>query len=391
MGLVDRIKASRLAQAAEVTEKKAGSAAETPGVHLDPNGLTATLAPGESLDDIEALLRKRNIDPANWIVDRVTVNEWESSAKLDGQWVSTTLHQLKVFLKASIQQLVLPARIDGPVFMHSAPVIALTERKVLVIPDSHFPYVEQALWHALLKTALRWKPDEVIILGDFVDFDAFDNHRKDFKRRPGYPLDKLFQEAIDSGYEALRDLRQAVSQASIVFIPGNHEQHLERELLTHFPQAKGVVRPGDDRPLMSVPYLLRMDELHIEYLGAPDAIGPDYPFAYHDIIPGVGGLFAIHGEIVRPIGGMSAYQHLERYGFQRSIIMGHTHRMGIVRRRNRVGIEAGYMGQKNLGYPTDLDSAQGFVLLRIKDRKFAPTLALWLEGELAIEDDWISG
>src|SRR3990167_5199662 len=254
MGLVDRIKASRLAQAAEMTEKKAGSAAETPGVHLDPNGLTATLAPGESLDDIEALLRKRNIDPANWIVDRVTVNEWESSAKLDGQWVSTTLHQLKVFLKASIQQLVLPARIDGPVYATPTTVPMKPDRLVLIIPDAHFPYIEHKLWEALLSTAQRKVPDEVVILGDFLDWDAFDGHRKDFKRRPGYPLDRLMQEGIDAGYQALKDLRSACPRARIVFIPGNHEQHIEREILHSFPQVHNVVRPGDLQPVMSVPY-----------------------------------------------------------------------------------------------------------------------------------------
>jgi predicted phosphodiesterase len=169
-------------------------------------------------------------------------------------------------------------------------------RKVLLIPDTHRPYHDEKAWQVMLKAGKKFKPDEVVIMGDFADFYAVSSHSKDPKRA------LLFKQELDDTIKGLKEVK-ALKAKKNVFVAGNHEDRLVRYMQAKAPELYDII---------SIPYLLKLQELGFDYIPYRSHYQVGKLYVTHDV--GASGKNAIH-------------QALSTYN--RNIVTGHTHRMGM--------------------------------------------------------------
>jgi len=101
--------------------------------------------------------------------------------------------------------------------------------RTVVIPDTHVPFHDRAAWRKLLKYCEDTSPEAVVLLGDFMDFHALSQHRKNEQW-----LDNLKRE-INAGKKGLAQLRAANPKAEIRYIEGNHELRWSTYFLNKAP------------------------------------------------------------------------------------------------------------------------------------------------------------
>ncbi len=109
-------------------------------------------------------------------------------------------------------------------------------RKVLVLPDIHYPYEDKKTMKAVEKYMASQKWDELIYLGDVLDFDCISSHNK---HKPGLTANKSVKHDYDYVNKKFQLHRSIVGfNCKITFIEGNHDQRVER-YIEEFPQLKG--------------------------------------------------------------------------------------------------------------------------------------------------------
>lgn len=151
---------------------------------------------------------------------------------------------------------------------------------------------------------------EVINLGDFLDLPS----QGRFTQEPSFA--STTQAAIDRGHRFLQEQRGAAGpSAHIVLIEGNHDRRMEKFIVDNAASAFGLKRANTaELPVMSLPYLLRLDEIGVEYIDA-------YPAGAYWLNDR---LRAIHGDKVRS-GGSTAAAYTNHTPHI-STIFGHVHR-----------------------------------------------------------------
>lgn len=159
----------------------------------------------------------------------------------------------------------------------------------------------------------RFGVDQVVNLGDFLDLPTMGKYAQEAT------FANTTQAAIDRGHLFLGEQRAAAPNAKITLIEGNHDRRLQNFVEANALAAFGLRRANlpTSWPVMSLPYLLRLDELNVDYIDA-------YPAGAHWIADD---LRAIHGDKVRSSGSTaaaytSAMPHI-------STVFGHTHRLEI--------------------------------------------------------------
>jgi predicted phosphodiesterase len=198
--------------------------------------------------------------------------------------------------------------------------------KILFVPDSHHPYVDEVAWSVMLEAAKGWKPDIVVVLGDFIDCYQISAHQKDLKRRPS------FEEEVDAGSFALKQLEDLKPSVQI-YIEGNHENRLDRLLTSEETRDKLIplIQVGAIK-VQRIPDILKLKDRGWHYV--------DYKQHYK-----LGKLHVTHdcGKA-----GMNAHMDAEAT-FQSNAVIGHTHRLGYSVRGNmkeehHVGAMFGWLG-----------------------------------------------
>jgi predicted phosphodiesterase len=101
-------------------------------------------------------------------------------------------------------------------------------QKVLFVPDTHRPYHDKLAWGVFLRAAKAFKPDIIIVLGDFIDCAAVSFYSRD----PRAP--RLKQEIEDAAH-GLRELEN-LGAGRHIYIEGNHEERLPRYLKDRAPE-----------------------------------------------------------------------------------------------------------------------------------------------------------
>lgn len=150
----------------------------------------------------------------------------------------------------------------------------------------------------------------VINLGDFLDLPS----QGRFEQEAAFA--STTQDAIDRGHLFLQQQRAAAGpKAKIVLIEGNHDRRMEKFININAASAFGLKRANTNTlPVMSIPYLLRLDEIGVEYIDA-------YPAGAHWINDR---LRAIHGTKVRSNGSTAAAYTNDTPHI--STVFGHVHR-----------------------------------------------------------------
>lgn len=152
-------------------------------------------------------------------------------------------------------------------------------------------------------------PDLVVLVGDNLDLAELGKYIV----TPAYQ--QTTQATIDRATHLCAQIRQAAPRAKIVWLAGNHEERLPKYLIQNASAAFGLRRgkSPESWPVMSVPYLCRLDDFDIEYR-------PGYPASSVWITER---LRVVHGDRVAS-GASTAHKYLATE--KSSVVYGHIHR-----------------------------------------------------------------
>jgi hypothetical protein len=154
------------------------------------------------------------------------------------------------------------------------------------------------------------KPEVIACVGDNLDLPEMGK----YLTYPAYA--QTTQASIDRATVFCAQMRAAAPNAKIVWLAGNHEERMPKYLLTNAAAAYGLRKGNtpESWPVLSVPYLCRMEEYGVEYK-------PGYPAADMWINKK---LKIIHGDRVKSNGSTAhVYLNAEKV----SVIYGHIHRI----------------------------------------------------------------
>lgn len=362
----------------QATAPKAGS------TNIDGHNAELTSDPAATLlNNPNSLLSERGLDPNEWEITHIKVNEWDSPS-------GEPLKQLTVSCKKKLQ-LVLPFAQEPS--KYTAPPKSKPEKKgaelVVFVGDQQAPHHDENL-HRLFCDWLRMnKPDRGVLMGDTVDFG-------DISRHPSNPeWDASVQEGINSGYLLLRDYVTSSVNTSWQKLMGNHDERIRARILAYIRELydlRAADVPGSDQtsaPVWCVSNLLRLDSLGIDF------VAPNGGYN-HAQVKLSNKLAARHGWIARKGSGSSALGTLEALGY--SVVVGHTHRQSLVHKTTHdidgtiatlAAVETGCMCKivDGLGYTVAPDWQNGFATASIwPDGTFKLDLATYVNGTLYWRD-----
>jgi hypothetical protein len=126
------------------------------------------------------------------------------------------------------------------------------------------PFHDDKAMDVFVQAALKMQPDKIQILGDFLDLAS----QGRFAQEASFA--QTTQPSLNRGHLFLATLRAACPDAEIIVIEGNHDKRMQNFIEANALAAFGLKRAGlpESWPVMSLPHLLRLDELGIKYIDA---------------------------------------------------------------------------------------------------------------------------
>jgi predicted phosphodiesterase len=184
-------------------------------------------------------------------------------------------------------------------------------KKIAVFPDMHCPYEDKRAFEVAMKIVSWYRPDEIIILGDFLDCGPVSHwNRKNLRERNGMSMAADF--AVANKY---LDQMQAICP-NLTYIRGNHEKWLD-DAMDEAPELAG---------LLDLDINLKFKERKVR----------DIPF---NGIYTLGYLSFTHGIYTN---SHHALTHVQKFG--RSIVYGHLHDVQMAISVSPVDVEDKHMG-----------------------------------------------
>ncbi len=330
------------------------------------------------LGQLVELLEKKNID-IEQIGDIKRVSLYQSLTKDDEG--EAQIHDL-----AAIQ--FAPSWESGPEWpvIHMGPAIKLPNSTVkpkkalqfktdIVVPDMQIGYytgrdgqLEPTHDEKAIQIAIAMikdvQPERIVCVGDNLDLPEMGK----YLTTPAYQ--RTTQAAIDRATTFCAEIRAAAPHAKIVWLAGNHEERMPKYLLMNAAAAYGLRKGNTPNswPVLSVPYLCRMDEFNVEYR-------PGYPASDFWINEK---LRVIHGDRVKSSGSTA---HVYLNNEKTSVIYGHIHR-----------IETAYKTREDFDGPRTIMAASPGCLARIDGAIPSTKGGVDLDGRpLTRHENWQQG
>ena len=235
------------------------------------------------------------------------------------------------------------------------------------LPDGTMdPFHDTDAMALFIEVCRTYQPDKITVLGDFLDLAS----QGRFAQEASFA--QTTQPSIDAGHVFLASLRAACPDADIIVIEGNHDLRMQHFIESNALAAFGLKRAGmpESWPVMSLPFLLRLDELNIRYVDAyPAATDWDNDLTRN-----------IHGTKANSKGStMAQYVHQLPHV---NTWAGHTHRCEIVYRT--------VLGPR--GEPIESYAANPGVLCRTDGAVPSVNGAIGVSGvAAAVVEDWQQG
>lgn len=252
------------------------------------------------------------------------VNLWQAMSKgEDGEPVVTDL--------AGIQ--LSPTWAEGPqwpvvqqakpcvVRATAKPLRIATQRSTVLLPDPQIgyrrlgsgelvPMHDERSMSCALALLSAIKPHKVVHLGDFLDLAEMSSK---FVVLPEFAL--TTQESVDRAHRFLAECLAASRGAETYLLEGNHDNRLPLMIARNALSAMRLRQANapESWPVMSVPHLLRLDELGVHYVDGYPAGRLKLADQHGSQTP----LFALHGERL----SMEKQAKVERV----STVQGHAH------------------------------------------------------------------
>lgn len=233
----------------------------------------------DALSRLEKLLAENNIDPTEiGSIKAVKINEWEGFIKnADDEIEKTTLRGASLVLHPSWATgpewpVVQPAK---PVNVRIDPVRPKGNggwKTAVVLPDPQVgfrqlrdgtmdPFHDEKAMAAALRVVSTVAPHRIVNLGDLLDFASFGR----YVQEPSFA--QTSQAAIDRAHQFLAEQRTICPKAVIDLEEGNHDKRLPLAIINNAVAAFGLQQANKPAswPVLSVPHLLRLDELKVRY------------------------------------------------------------------------------------------------------------------------------
>lgn len=274
----------------------------------------------------EDLVRVANIDTAEWQCRHHEVNTWTTPMKgPDGRPDVVRNWQVKAKLERRVSTTTAPVQPVAPLPRRERPADPQRPTCTLMVPDSQhgfrwsedrrrlLPLHDRRACDLVVQVAERLQPDRIVLLGDMMDLAEWSTRYP----RPS-ELRDITQPTLAEVHAWLASVRQACPAAEIVYLEGNHEQRITRALVESCSPAAGLRGVDEDRAVLSVPRLLALDWLGIDYVG---------PYGEDTYI---GNVRVTHGDKVRNGGGATAQAVIREA--THSTWYGHIHRVELVHR-----------------------------------------------------------
>lgn len=210
-------------------------------------------------------------------------------------------------------------------------------RRIVVLSDTQMPFEDRKALKAVIEFVKEYQPDEVVHIGDVVDYPQPSRWNKG---TAGEFEGSVFEDSAYTKKNLFEPLR-AVYDGPVKVFEGNHDERPRVYLAKYAP---ALAESG----AFNMEMLLDFDGFGIEKL-------PDF----YDFAPGWTMTHGHKGKIsLSRIAGNTALNAAKNFGT--SVIMGHTHRLGIGRHttgydgkvvKTLTGMEVGnLMNMKLAGY-----------------------------------------
>lgn len=291
------------------------------------------------LGKVTELLRQNGIDPEDiGQIKTVRVGSYQGLAKdIDGEIRVKDLESASIVFSPAwetgprwpVVQQAAPILIEPPAVPRSRSRRRSEWETAVILPDPQIgyrvfedgatldPFHDERAMDVALQILRMLEEDrgveQVVNLGDFLDLPAFGKYEQEAA------FATTTQRAIDRGHVFLGQQRACAPDSKIVVLEGNHDRRMQRFVTANALASFGLRRANTPEawPVMSIPYLLRMEELEVRYIDA----WPAGVWWVNDR------LRAIHGDKVRS-GGSTAAAYTQDTPHI-STVFGHIHRLEV--------------------------------------------------------------
>lgn len=170
-------------------------------------------------------------------------------------------------------------------------------KKIVVISDLQVPYHDERAVRNVASFIKRFKPDQVITIGDEIDLPQISRWTEG---TPGW-----FEQSLGAHRDATVEILWDLQVTDM--IRSNHTDRLYNVIMKKIPAFLAL-------PELKFEKFLKLDELGIKFHRKPLEFAPDW--------------IAIHGDegSVKPTPGLTALDAARKHG--KSVVCGHTHRAG---------------------------------------------------------------
>jgi len=170
-------------------------------------------------------------------------------------------------------------------------------KKIVVISDLQVPYHDERAVRNVASFIRRFKPDQVITIGDEIDLPQVSRWTEG---TPGW-----FEQTLGSDRDATVEILWDLQVTDM--IRSNHTDRLYNVIMKKIPAFLAL-------PELKFEKFMKLDELGIKFHRKPLEFAPDW--------------IAIHGDegSVKPTPGLTALDAARKHG--KNVVCGHTHRAG---------------------------------------------------------------
>lgn len=295
-------------------------------VEIDDNVAEVTCI-GQQIHTKEGFLAacemQAELDSGKWkLADDILINTW--NGQLEGGY-PIQLWQVKGRFVRTNPEPILPVISPVEINLSITPKdkYKANEGLLLHITDPHFgfsrnidtgelvPYHDREALSVVLQIAQETDFDTVVWGGDIMDFAEWSSN---YSKSPEFYW--TTKPAVLEAAWWIGKIIESNPKARHIAMAGNHEERLPRAIRDHLPAAYGL-QSGDldiDNSLLSIPSLLGLDKLGVEWVG-------DYP-AQHFIVPDK--LCVEHGNTTSKNPGYAAWKIVSESTYSR--LYGHGHK-----------------------------------------------------------------
>jgi len=233
-------------------------------------------------------------------------------------------------------------------------------KKIVVISDLQVPYHDERAVRNVASFIKRFKPDQVITIGDEIDLPQISRWTEG---TPGW-----FEQSLGADRDATVEILWDLQVTDM--IRSNHTDRLYNVIMKKIPAFLAL-------PELKFEKFMKLDELGIKFHRKPLEFAPDW--------------IAIHGDegSVKPTPGLTALDAARKHG--KSVVCGHTHRAGQsafteasggVLGRILRGIEVGnLMDFKKAGYTKGVANWQQAFAVFYVDKKTVTNTIVYIEKD----------